>query len=84
MSYQNYCQLLITEMELRGIIKPVTVHTLRHSFATHLLIGGTDLYTIMKLLGHNSIQSTSVYLHLAPSRILSVTSPLDREVSDFE
>lgn len=67
-----------------GIIKPVTVHTLRHSFATHLLIANTDIYTIMKLLGHNSIQSTSVYLHLAPSKVLSVKSPLDREVSDFE
>lgn len=67
-----------------GILKPVTVHTLRHSFATHLLISGTDIYTIMQLLGHNSIQSTSVYLHLAPSKVLSVTSPLDREVSDFE
>lgn len=67
-----------------GICKPATVHTLRHSFATHLLISGTDLYTIMKLLGHSSIQSTSVYLHLAPTRVLSVKSPLDMEVHDFE
>ncbi|TCK98028.1 site-specific recombinase XerD [Natranaerovirga hydrolytica] len=67
-----------------GILKPVTVHTLRHSFATHLLIAGTDIYTIMQLLGHNSIQTTSVYLHLALSKVLSVASPLDREVSDFE
>lgn len=67
-----------------GILKPVTVHTLRHSFATHLLIGGTDIYTIMQLLGHSSIQSTSVYLHLAPAKVLSVKSPLDREVTDFE
>ncbi|TCT17122.1 site-specific recombinase XerD [Natranaerovirga pectinivora] len=67
-----------------GILKPVTVHTLRHSFATHLLIAGTDIYTIMQLLGHTSIQTTSIYLHLAPSKVLSVISPLDREVSDFE
>lgn len=67
-----------------GVIKPVTTHTLRHSFATHLLINGTDLYTIMQLLGHSNIRSTSIYLHLAPSKVLSVSSPLDQEVSDFE
>ncbi|WP_125138397.1 tyrosine-type recombinase/integrase [Petrocella atlantisensis] len=67
-----------------GIIKPATVHTLRHSFATHLLINGTNLFTIKTLLGHKSIQSTMVYLHLAPTRILSVVSPLDLEVPDFE
>jgi site-specific recombinase XerD len=67
-----------------GVLKPVTIHTLRHSFATHLLINGTNLFTIKTLLGHKSIQSTMVYLHLAPTRILSVVSPLDLKVQDFE
>ncbi len=65
-----------------GISKPVTIHTLRHSFATHLLINGTNLFTIKTLLGHKSIRSTIIYLHLAPGKILSVESPFDMEVLD--
>ena len=65
-----------------GIKKLVTIHTLRHSFATHLLINGTNLFTIKTLLGHKSIRSTMVYLHLAPGKVLSVTSPFDMEVPD--
>ncbi|GIM30357.1 putative integrase/recombinase y4qK [Clostridium polyendosporum] len=49
---------------LAKIKKKATVHTLRHSFATHLLEAGTDIYHIKELLGHTSIQSTTVYLHL--------------------
>lgn len=60
-----------------GIIKPATFHSLRTSFATHLLIQGTDLFTIKTLLGHKNIQTTMVYLHLAPSKVLSVSSPYD-------
>lgn len=67
-----------------GITRPVTFHTLRHSFATHLLIQGTDIYTIQKLLGHRSIKTTAIYFHLCPSKILSVKSPLDQEVANFE
>lgn len=67
-----------------SILKPVTVHTLRHSFATHLLMQGTDIYTIKKLLGHKNINSTTVYLHLAPSKVLSVVSPLDKVVMNLE
>ena len=64
-----------------GITKPATFHSLRTSFATHLLMQGTDLFTIKTLLGHKNIQTTMVYLHLAPSRVLSVSSPYDSVVT---
>ena len=60
-----------------GIEKNVTAHTLRHSFATHLLEGGTNLRIIQELLGHQSARTTQVYTHVAQSTIASVRSPLD-------
>jgi site-specific recombinase XerD len=60
------------------IHKPVTIHCLRHSFATHLLEAGTDLYHIQRLLGHQSIRTTACYLHLCPPDPKLVISPLDR------
>lgn len=60
------------------ITKNVTVHTLRHSFATHLLESGTSIYHIKQLLGHSNINTTCVYLHLVKIESLNVTSPLDQ------
>jgi len=61
-----------------GIKKGVTVHTLRHSFATHLLDNGTDIRKIQVLLGHEKLETTARYLHVATSTISAVESPLDR------
>ncbi len=60
-----------------GIAKRVTVHTLRHSFATHLLEAGYDIRTIQDLLGHTNLQTTMIYTHVAAKNRLGVHSPLD-------
>lgn len=60
-----------------GIVKKATVHTLRHSFATHLLEKGTDIRTVQELLGHSNVQTTMIYTHVAKRNILGVKSPLD-------
>lgn len=62
-----------------GITKPASVHTLRHSFATHLLEAGTDIHHIQTLLGHKCIQNTTIYLHLRRKDLARVVSPLDTE-----
>lgn len=60
-----------------GITKGRGIHTLRHCFATHLLEQGIDIYIIKRFLGHASIKTTMVYLHVVPQRLTMVKSPLD-------
>jgi integrase/recombinase XerD len=72
---QHACRVATQAAELN---KPVTVHTLRHSFATHLLEGGTDIRIIQALLGHRRLSTTARYTQVATTLIAGTESPLDR------
>jgi integrase/recombinase XerD len=76
-SIQNVVKKAIAKS---GIMREASVHTLRHSFATHLLESGTDLRYIQELLGHRSSKTTEIYTHISKDRVRSIKSPLE----DFE
>ena len=70
-------QVLKQALTKVGITKPVTLHWLRHSYATHLLESGTDLRYIQELLGHNSSKTTEIYTHVSTKSIQQIKSPFD-------
>ena len=70
-------KMLEKSIQKTRITKNATVHTLRHSFATHLLDAGTDICYIQRLLGHTRITTTTIYLHLRRMDLLNIKSPLD-------
>lgn len=76
-SARSVQQILRDAIEKSGVNSFGTVHTLRHSFATHLLENGTDLRYIQHLLGHNSTKTTEIYTHITKHHIAKLKSPLD-------
>lgn len=76
-SSSSFNKLLKSAAQRAKINKRITAHTLRHSYATHLLEKGTDIRVIQKLLGHNSIKTTMVYTQVAEPTLLNVVSPFD-------
>jgi site-specific recombinase XerD len=74
---RQFARLFHATAGAAGISKPVTLHSLRHSFATHLLERGVDIRVIQTLLGHDKLETTARYTRVATGMIAAVESPLD-------
>ncbi len=83
MCYTSIRNIFTEAKQRAGIRKPASVHTLRHSFATHLIEAGTSLHHVQLLLGHRSPTTTTVYLHVSKTNLAQVTSPLDSIPEDI-
>src|SRR5438309_10778575 len=84
LSARQLCRVVRAAAQAAGINKRVSPHTLRHSFATHLLEQGVDVRVIQTLLGHAKLDTTALYTRVANTTIRAVTSPLDRLASSIE
>ena len=74
---RSLSNVLKQALEKAKITKPVSLHWLRHSYATHLLESGTDLRYIQEILGHKSSRTTEIYTHVSTKSIQNVKSPFD-------
>lgn len=85
LSSRNIQQIFHERKDLIGLPKDATLHSLRHSFATHHLKTGTDLFVIQQLLGHANLSTTALYLHLTTYEITKTKSPFDKliEFTDY-
>ena len=78
--YQNINRAFATALR-RVKIQDFRFHDLRHTFASHLVMGGVDITTVSRLLGHKSLKMTLRYAHLSPSHIVNAVNVLDRVIS---
>jgi integrase/recombinase XerD len=77
LSRHSVQKMVLTTKGKAGIQKPVSTHTLRHTYATHMLESGVDIRRIQLMLGHSSMRSTAKYLHVASNYLHEAKTPLD-------
>lgn len=82
MSKSTLSKSIRRDVDQCDITKRVTAHTLRHSFATHLLQAGADIRTIQQLMGHKDLKTTMIYTHIAAEHCKSTKSPYDKLFED--